>query len=65
MGRLSLDEVYERASALILALAAPLAVLKEKSTKFKNLMKKVEGLKFSEINIQLCCQVELTRLIFL
>ena len=37
---ISLDEVYERASALIAALAAPLAVLKEKRTKFKNLRKK-------------------------
>ena len=33
-------QVYERASALIAALAAPLAVLKEKRTKFKNLRKK-------------------------
>ena len=38
--RISLDEVYERASALIAALAASLAVLKEKRTKFKNLRKK-------------------------
>ena len=38
--RISLDEVYERASALIAALAAPLAVLKGKRTKFKNLRKK-------------------------
>ena len=37
---ISLDKVYERASALIGALAAPLAVLKEKRTKFKNLRKK-------------------------
>ena len=37
---ISLDEVYERASALIAALAASLAVLKEKGTKFKNLRKK-------------------------
>ena len=37
---ISLDEVYERASALIAALAASLAVLKEKRTKFKNLRKK-------------------------
>ena len=34
---ISLDEVYERASVLIAALAASLAVLKEKRTKFKNL----------------------------
>ena len=38
--RISLDEVYERASALIAALASPLAVLKGKRTKFKNLRKK-------------------------
>ena len=37
---ISLDEVYKRVSALIAALAAPLAVLKEKRTKFKNLRKK-------------------------
>ena len=37
---ISLDEVYERASALIAALAASLAVLKEKRTKFKNLREK-------------------------
>ena len=37
---ISLEEVYKRASALIAALAAPLAVLKEKRTKFKNLRKK-------------------------
>ena len=37
---ISLDEVYKRASALIAALAASLAVLKEKRTKFKNLRKK-------------------------
>ena len=34
---ISLVEVYERASVLIAALAASLAVLKEKRTKFKNL----------------------------
>ena len=43
---ISLDEVYERASALIAALAASLAVLKEKRDK-----EKVEGLNLSEINI--------------
>ena len=32
-----LDEVYKRESVLIAALAASLAVLKEKRTKFKNL----------------------------
>ena len=37
---ISLDEVYKRVSALFAALAAPLAVLKEKRTKFKNLRKK-------------------------
>ena len=37
---ISLDEVYKRAKALIVALAASLAVLKEKRTKFKNLRKK-------------------------
>ena len=37
---ISLDEVYERASALIAALAASLSVLKEKRTKFKNLREK-------------------------
>ena len=37
---ISLDEVYERASALSATLAASLAVLKEKITKFKNLRKK-------------------------
>ena len=37
---ISLDEVHERASALIAALAASLAFLKEKRTKFKNLRKK-------------------------
>ena len=37
---ISLDEVYERATALIAALAASLAFLKEKRTKFKNLRKK-------------------------
>ena len=37
---ISLDEVYERASALIAALAAPLVVLKGKRTKFKNFRKK-------------------------
>ena len=37
---ISLVEVYERASVLIAALAASLAVLKEKRTKFKNLRKK-------------------------
>ena len=37
---ISLDEVYKRASALIAALAASLAVLKEKRSKFKNLRKK-------------------------
>ena len=37
---ISLDEVYKKASALIAALAASLAVLKEKRTKFKNLRKK-------------------------
>ena len=34
---ISLDKVYERASALIAALAASLSVLKEKRTNFKNL----------------------------
>ena len=33
---ISLDEVYKRASALIAVLAASLAILKEKRTKFKN-----------------------------
>ena len=33
---ISLDEEYKRASALIAALAASLAILKEKRTKFKN-----------------------------
>ena len=33
---ISLDDVCERASALIAALAASLSVLKEKRTKFKN-----------------------------
>ena len=37
---ISLDEVYERASVLIAALAAPLAVLKGKRAKFENLRKK-------------------------
>ena len=37
---ISLDEVYKRASALIVALAASLVVLKEKRIKFKNLRKK-------------------------
>ena len=37
---ISLDEVYKRASALIAALGASLAVLKENRTKFKNLWKK-------------------------
>ena len=37
---ISLDEVYERVSALVAALAAFLAVFKEKRTKFKNLRKK-------------------------
>ena len=37
---ISLVEVYERASVLIAALAASLAILKEKRTKFKNLRKK-------------------------
>ena len=37
---ISLDEVYKRASALIAALAACLAILKEKRTKFKYLRKK-------------------------
>ena len=37
---ISLDEVYKRASALIAALAASSAVLKENRTKFKNLRKK-------------------------
>ena len=37
---ISLGGVYERASALIAALAASLAVLKEKRTLFKNLRKK-------------------------
>ena len=37
---ISLDEVYERASARIAALVASLAVLKEKRTKLKNLRKK-------------------------
>ena len=37
---ISLDEVYKRASALIAALVASLAVLKEKRTKFKNIRKK-------------------------
>ena len=37
---ISLDEVYQRACALIAALAASLAILKEKRTKFKNLRKK-------------------------
>ena len=37
---ISLDEVYERATALIAALAASLSFLKEKRTKFKNLRKK-------------------------
>ena len=37
---ISLDEVYERATALIAAIAASLAFLKEKRTKFKNLRKK-------------------------
>ena len=49
---ISLDEVYERASALIAALAAPLAVLKGKRTKFKNLRKKFSGINFSGINMQ-------------
>ena len=33
---ISLDEVHKRASALIAVLAASLAVLKEKRTKFNN-----------------------------
>ena len=37
---ISLDEVYKRASVRIAALAASLAILKEKRTKFKNLRKK-------------------------
>ena len=37
---ISLVEVYERASVLIAALAASLAILKEKRTKFNNLRKK-------------------------
>ena len=37
---ISLDKVYERASALIAALAASLSVLKEKRTNFKNLREK-------------------------
>ena len=37
---ISLDEVSERASVLIAALAAPLAVLKGKRAKFENLRKK-------------------------
>ena len=38
---ISLDEVYKRASAFIAALAASLAVLKEKKNyKFRNLRKK-------------------------
>ena len=45
---ISLDEVYKRASVLIAALAASLAVFKEKRTKLKE---KVEGLNFSEINV--------------
>ena len=37
---ISLDKVYQRASALIAALVASLSVLKEKRTKFKNLREK-------------------------
>ena len=37
---ISLVKVYQRASALIAALAASLSVLKEKRTKFKNLRQK-------------------------
>ena len=37
---ISLDEVSKRVSAFFAALAASLAVLKEKRTKFKNLRKK-------------------------
>ena len=37
---ISLVKVYQRASALIAALAASLSVLKEKRTKFKNLREK-------------------------
>ena len=39
-GGISLVEGYERASVLIAALAAPLAVLKGKRAKFENLRKK-------------------------
>ena len=46
---ISLDEVYERASARIAALAASLAVLKEKRTKFKNLRKKWKDLVFQNL----------------
>ena len=37
---ISLDKVYQRASALIAALVTSLSVLKEKRTKFKNLREK-------------------------
>ena len=46
---ISLDEAYKRASALIAALAASLAVLKEKRTKFKNLRKKQKDLIFQKL----------------
>ena len=46
---ISLDEVYERATALIAALAASLAVLKEKGTKFKNLRKKLKDVIFQKL----------------
>ena len=46
---ISLDEACERASALIAALAASLAVLKEKRSKFKNLRKKWKDLIFQKL----------------
>ena len=46
---ISLDEVYKRASALIAALAASLAVLKEKRSKFNNLRKNWKDLIFQKL----------------
>ena len=48
-GHHPIETLYERASALISALAAPLAVLKEKRTKFKNLRKKWKDLIFEKL----------------
>ena len=51
---ISLDEIYKRASALIAALAASLAVLKRKRTKFKNLRKKQKDLIFQKLIYTAC-----------